>query len=395
MRFRSAPAWCVALVAAWLAGGCYRSHQRVDGGPVRDAGGPEDAGDLALRPLDLLLVINDSISMAEEQANLARELPSIIGILLSGDFDRDGDGFGDGEPGDEDFRPVDAMNVAVVTTDMGSGGFMVGGCPVRELGDDGLFRTRGADAPGCTTVYPGFLRYRGGDADAFQRSVACVAQTGNAGCGIEQPFEAALKALSPAAPTSWTRPGYTAPTFLDGVGHGDGENDRFMHENGILAILLVSDDDDCSVRDPSLFDGHDMRYATSVNLRCVVNEDPLLQPIQRYVDGFLQLRGDPSLVVFSAVVGVPRDLAPTGSERTDYDGILADARMQRVVDPMTRTDVIPSCDEPGTGLAYPPVRTLELAREIEARGGGSRVASICGSSFAPALLPVIERLARF
>lgn len=67
--------------------------------------------------LDLLFVIDDSLSMAEEQAALADELPRLIRILTSGNADEDGDNL---DP--PDFDGVRVLQLGVVTTDVGTGG---------------------------------------------------------------------------------------------------------------------------------------------------------------------------------------------------------------------------------------------------------------------------------
>ncbi len=393
----------LALAFAVVAlGGCYRSHQRgepADAGGRRDGGAPIDAGRDAgpglPRSVDLLFVVDNSISMVEEQEVLAEELPRVVRVLATGDADEDGDLAGDGEPGDPDIEPVSELSIAVVTTDMGSGDQSIGGCPRRVFGDDGLFRVRGPDVPGCMSIYPTFLTFRAGDdAVRYTRDVSCVAAAGTEGCGLEQPLESALKALSPAAPTDWTAPGYAPPEFFLGTsGHGDDENDGFVRADSLLAIVVLSDDDDCSVADPALFDVRDDRFINHLNLRCVFHEDELLHSTARYVDGFLQLRRDPGRLVFVPAVGVPADLVQPIGAPIDWDVFRRDPRLAQVVDPSNLSEVTPSCDEPGTGLAYPPPRLLRTAQELEARGVGVGLASICRGDYAPRLLaPIVARL---
>lgn len=66
--------------------------------------------------VDLLFVIDNSNSMEDEEAALARELPTLIRILATGDFDpADGLPWGD-DP--DDFDPIEDLQVGVVTSDM-------------------------------------------------------------------------------------------------------------------------------------------------------------------------------------------------------------------------------------------------------------------------------------
>jgi hypothetical protein len=149
---------------------------------------------------------------------------------------------------------------------------------------------------------------RGEDPTAFAEDVRCMTTLGPGGCGLEQQLEASLKALSPAAPTSWTAPGYAAPRFLDPdtgaytlPGHALGANAGFVREDTVLAVVLVTDEEDCSAADTSIF-GDDAaaatRFGRDVQLRCTRFADPgtgVLHAVQRYVDGLVGLRREPGL----------------------------------------------------------------------------------------------------
>ncbi|MGE3635712.1 MAG: hypothetical protein AB7P00_37755, partial [Sandaracinaceae bacterium] len=118
MRHLAVP---VALVAALVA--CSSDTTQA---PVVDF-----TLDLALETtdeLDLLLMIDSSSALNEEQANFARSLPSLISGL-SADAD------GDGQPA------LSSLHVAVITADRGTGGVTVPTSANPQLGDDGLVRT--------------------------------------------------------------------------------------------------------------------------------------------------------------------------------------------------------------------------------------------------------------
>ncbi len=69
--------------------------------------------------------------------------------------------------------------------------------------------------------YPGTLD------EAF----SCIARLGKDGCGFEQPLEAMKRALDGSRP----------------------ENAGFLRPSARLAVIIISDEDDCSASDPSMF----------------------------------------------------------------------------------------------------------------------------------------------
>ena len=402
------PALACALVVT-LGSGCYTINTSGDATvPPRADGSMPDARDSGPAPsvtqVDLLFMIDNSNSMTEEQAALTLEVPRMVDILASGDFDLDGDFAGDGELGDEDFEPVRDLNVGVITSDMGTGGFTVPTCARADFGDDGILRTMGrTDIPGCMATYAAFLNFRpdsGGSATDFAQDVACVATTGTGGCGFEQPLEATLKALSPSEPTTWTRDGYTTPTFFRNTsGQATTNNAGLVRDDSVLAVILVSDEEDCSARDPELFNPSSATYgATDLNLRCFAHSDAALHPISRFVDGLIQLRRFPTRLVFAPIVGIPLDLAPAPGSRPNYpvlvseDPSVRDNRMEEWVDPANPNRLIPSCNVPGVGVAFPPVRIVRVAERLDALGAGVTVQSICQPSFTDAATEIIRRI---
>lgn len=355
--------------------------------PVRDTSA--DAGPApCVRDIDLLFEIDTSNSMMEEQALLRAELPRLVRVLATGDGELDGTA---------DFAPAQSLHLGVITPDMGGGnvppGEVVPSCPV-GLGDDGIMQRR-VRAPdlGCPASYPSnvFSFAAGDDPAVVASDLACVANVGTGGCGFEQQLEAALKALSPASATTWVRSDYAPPTFaLDRVGHGDGMNDGFLRDGSLLAIVLVTDEDDCSVPDYALFLPSEPRYlGVPLNLRCSMLPTEL-HGVDRYRDGFLQLRDDPRQLVFSAIAGIPTDAA-FGDTVAGYDTLLTDARMENVVDP-DGIRLLPVCSEPATGTAYPARRLVEAARALNDAGAHTRVSSICAPSYAPSIDGIVEAI---
>lgn len=170
--------------------------------------------------IDLLFVVDSSPTMAEEQRELvagAGSLFAALGTLPTG---------------------LPDLHVGVISTDVGLGTAADGlpGSQCRTAGDDG--RLHGADTCGVTA---GFLtdapdvdggrrrNYQGALADAF----ACLAAVGTGGCTYAQP----LVALERAVALDRLRP----------------SGQRFLRADALLVVVLLTDDDDCSVISPGLF----------------------------------------------------------------------------------------------------------------------------------------------
>jgi hypothetical protein len=341
--------------------------------------------------VDLLFMVDNSNSMAEEQESLTEQLPRLVRILASGD--RNGDG-------QLDFTPVRSLHIGIVSSDMGTAGFNVptctGGTFGARFGDDGVLLNRSR----CSGTFPRIFEFmRGGDADAFARDVACVATLGTGGCGFEQQLEAVLKALSPSTPQPWTIDGYVPPVFFDNTyGHADRENRGFVRENSALAIILLSDEEDCSAADPDVYNPMSPRYGgTDPNLRCFMFPT-VAHPVERYVrgvdgrSGLLGLRRNPNLLIFAGIVGVPVESVPD-PENVDYDAILRHPLMQEEIDPTMPTRLRPSCNVPRRGIAFPPRRIVEVAKGIQAAGGQATIQSICQADYSGALTAIIKLIA--
>ncbi|AKF09465.1 hypothetical protein [Sandaracinus amylolyticus] len=394
----------IAIALAALAiGGCYRdvtlsdplwrdaAVSRPDAGAaidagLRDGGWREPSGMCTgSTPVDLLIVVDSSSSMAEEQDSLVAQLPRLIGELVDPP-DRDGDS----QP---DWPAITDLHVGVITPDLGVGGYTIPSCDDEaNFGDDGVLREV-ASADGCSATYPPILEFGAGDDPAaFANDVACVARVGTGGCGFEQPLEAALKALSPSTPQPYTAPDYVPPTFVAGTsGHADGANAGFLRDGSLLAVIVLTDEEDCSVRDVELFDTSSPRYVTDLNLRCFAYPEAL-HPVERYVGGLLALRADrPDLFALAVIAGIPADAAVPLPSLDDYERILARPEMEERVDPEMPTRLVPSCNGP-TGIAFPPRRLVRAVAGV-GRGRGT-VQSICQEDFTPAVAPIVSLIGR-
>lgn len=320
--------------------------------------------------VDLLFIVDDTRSMVEEQTSLVGEIPGLVQALTSGDSNRDG------RP---DFSPVHSLHLGVVSADMGTGASVIPTCS-GGFGDDGILRATGTT---CAGPHPsGIFEFTApGDATAFASSFACVVATGTNGCGFRQTLEAGLKALSPASPTSWTRVGYVPPVFRGGTsGHGGpgGPNDGFLRPASVLAIMVVSNVDDCSSANDAIYGLDSPAFnGVDLNLRCHAFAGELQSP-QRYADGLLGLRSSASMLVFHVLGGMP-----PSDDGMDPSVILGDPQMTETVDPSNPGLLIPACVSSG-GRATPARRLITLAQQLAAAGASTSASSICASDYAPA-----------
>jgi hypothetical protein len=168
---------------------------------------------VAPRALDLLFIVDDSGSMAAEQKSLQQNFPKFIERISAI------------EGGLPD------IHIGVISTDVGAPASV--GCSA--TGDDGDLLTRSCAglASGATflsdlSTDTGRTRnYTGALADVF----SCMADLGTKGCGAEQPLESLRKALDPS----------------------NAHNAGFLRPDSVLAVILITDEDDCSTRDRGMF----------------------------------------------------------------------------------------------------------------------------------------------
>ena len=202
----------------------------------------------------MLFVIDNSGTMGEEQLNLARNFPMMIEELQS---------IVDGSSAD--------VNIMVTTTDFGNPAcdefrkpdyVPAKGSPVSTPCTDRIerFEGNGMNPPVleeacydvCPMANPAFPRdhfihfdpdgtnVEGGTPSA---ALACIGPQGIDGCGYEAPLETMLQALNRGA--CWNDP--DAENCED-----SGYTTGFLREEAILAIAIITDEADCSVRNYSI-----------------------------------------------------------------------------------------------------------------------------------------------
>ena len=259
---RRASSCSLALAATLVASSCTTVHDVGETqNPVTTCSADESCRldevcdptrKVCLRPppadqLDILFVIDNSPSMMPLQEALAYNIPRFLSKIDATGAD---------------------YHIAITTTDVGglppgaAPDFRLGACNSRT-GDDGLMQAAactsrsGLSTPArnvCTRLCPDskyvptdgtrFISKTGmksnvpsdyqvdpltgrmvdyGPANAFK----CMAVVGDSGCGVEAPLEAAKRALD---------------------GHALA-NQGFLRPNSLLAVLFITDEDDCSAQD--------------------------------------------------------------------------------------------------------------------------------------------------
>jgi hypothetical protein len=205
------------------------------------------SGDGSCNQVDLLFVIDNSGTMAEEQANLAANFPLLIDKLQ-----------GLTDPQGNLLHPD--VNIMVTTSDLGhpectvfqhEGYEPAQGAPqqvpcINRLSD---FTGLGANPPSYPEVCQNACPFPIAPADPFihfegpngsitnvpgndvKGALSCIGPQGINGCGYEAQLEGMLQALNPDA------------TWNTG-------NKPFLRDGAILAIVHVTDEADCSVRAP-------------------------------------------------------------------------------------------------------------------------------------------------
>jgi hypothetical protein len=371
------------ILCGLVIAGCYQSHAAPAGGRPIPEGGVDVPWDVEpppghcppgyvcrlvelpdFRGVDILVVVDNSMSMAEEQATLAAQFPVLIEAILEPPSDA--------HTGIPLHVPITDLHVGVVSTDMGTGGYSVETCRDPIDGNDGiLMHATSPEIEGCDPLYPTFLEYdevapEADSIDWMSLSFGCIGVLGIDGCGFEQPLEAALKAL-----TVHAAPGRP--------------NAGFLRDDSVLMVLWLADEDDCSVLHPEIFDTRDSSLG-HLNLRCF-HYPFMAHPVERYVDGLWDLRRDSIWpLLLGMIVGVPTGDAGCNGFADEIDDCLDDPRMLEGVDPVSMTRLVPSCTSTA-GEAYPPRRLVEVA---QAYGHYAYVHSICESDYTPVLLVLAD-----
>jgi len=159
--------------------------------------------------MDIVFVVDDSGSMAEEQNNLAANFPKFISAI---------EAYKTKSGAKLDWRVAVTTTGRDVSYTISAGGFNV---PQSEKGDNGAFRNTGK----CG----GKNRWIDGTDSSPESIFSCRAKAGTSGPSIEMPLYSLKLALNDRMT--------------------DGTNAGFLRPDALLAIVILTDEDDCSRED--------------------------------------------------------------------------------------------------------------------------------------------------
>jgi hypothetical protein len=362
--------WAIVLGA--LVVGCDGGSNPGDDG---DDDGREtviDAPATPNRDVDILFMIDDSPSMADKQQNLANNFPNFINTITAGT---------EGLPN---------LHLGVISSDMGtSASTGTPGTPIGQLGQGGCAQRgkAGALTVNGAPVTEQFIvdvetggarqkNYTGELAQVFGQ----MARLGPGGCGFEQPL-AAIKAALDNNPS----------------------NAGFLRPDALLAIVMLTDEDDCSAQDPGLFAAGEGTLGPQQSFRCTrfgvtcstggatpdaMNQvgvktgctastsSDLVDDVTKFHDFITGLKADPSTILVAAIAGT---VEPFQVElRAPGGGTPVPALAH-------------SCTFQGTNgpeVADPPVRIQSFLDQFP----GSVSSSICQADLSGGLAQIGERL---
>lgn len=350
------------ILLCWLvvAAGCGRRRPpgTVDDGGAADAqpgnthtqffpqGGPDTA-------LDVLFVIDNSDWMDEAQKRLVASFPQMLDTLRA-----------PGSAGD-----LPSLHIGVVSTDMGAGDFGLPSCEV--AGGDGGKLQDGPRVPGCTTPIDSWIAFADGQrnigstnipgcdgdpAACLREAFACLAPLGAGGCGFEAPLEAARRALDPQKNV----------------------NPGFRRAGVPLMIVILTNEDDCSARNPQLFDPQQQGLTDPLGpltsfrcfefgVQCDVNDRQVLGPRKGCVPAFDWLFAVQDYIDFFGTLAAPHELLLTAIAGPTAPVNVAQAGPNPLLQASCQVTA-----EDETGNAAP---ALRLAAVLKAFGG--KLLSFC------------------
>lgn len=333
--------------------------------------------------LDVLFMIDDSASMQPLQAKLATAFGQFVSVLQ-------------GLPGG-----LPDVHMAVISSSLGAGAFSdVPGCDPGPPGDDGgKFQNR----PGCGLLMgQTYLRASAsGAGDNFSGSLTsalgCLANLGDRGCGFEHQLESTRLALTKASNPS------------------DPDNGGFLRDEATLAVIMLTNEDDCSVpADSQLFDtnvssltdlpplgglwsyrcnefGHRCDQPlphTAAGLpmtltNCTSSETAMglfhLTPVADFIAFLRSLKPDPSQIFVAGLMAPP---AP----------YVVNARVAQLSTGGTELQptIAHSCSTMDGTFGDPAVR---LSQFIAAFGPNGTIENICASDFGTPIARIAQKLA--
>ncbi len=236
--------WGLALVAFGCGGGTSGN------GPKPDAGDNvfiDQIKQNTVDKIDLLFMIDNSISMADKQVFLSDAVPQLVSRLVTPSLDP--------VTGKQEFRPVKDIHIGVITSSLGGhGGDICSTFSANETSNDRAHLLPSVRPNLSSFQDQGFLWWDpdakyGGETDAaslISSFQAHVQAAGEQGCGYEASLEAWYRFLvDPEPPLDVTTDG--SVILLQGVDDTLLQQRKdFLRADSLLSIIMLTDENDCS-----------------------------------------------------------------------------------------------------------------------------------------------------
>ncbi|HEY0139190.1 MAG TPA: hypothetical protein VGB85_34115, partial [Nannocystis sp.] len=361
--------------------------------------------------------IDNSGSMGEEQTNLAANFPYLIQKIR--------------DLKDKNMELVNAdVNIMVTTTDFGhplctnfqkpdytpaKGAPINTACTTRLERFNGIGSgvmipqacTNGCDANAPAAPMGPFIHFTPSSnnimnanpdpmRDPVADALSCIGPQGIDGCGMEATLETMLQALDPSK--AW-----------------NSSNEPFLRQGAVLAIIVVTDEEDCATKDYRHFDPGNVddpmfnqywevnptsgkkdnptsatcwnagvtcfdNNADGIYEGCMSEDKGVLQPIERYTNYLKKvlIEDKNKQVVMLGILGVPPVTARNDKppfEPTDggvFDLVYRDWLPSDILPGDTKDapykqyefGIGPGCSNAATGQAVPPVRVKEVCESL-------------------------------
>jgi hypothetical protein len=246
-----------------MPGGSFSSTGAV--GPILGGGGqpPVATGGYWTGPqtkankVDLLLVVDNSLSMADKQQYLREAVPNLVERLVSPAC-VDGSGQASARPATgtcpagttSEFSPIQSLHVGIITSSLGAAGKACSpGGEIRALDNDhghlvGPLREMSSNDAVIT-----YEAATGSITQLVQDVNGRMAYVGEQGCGYESTHEAWYRFLvDPEPPTEVAFDG--AVSAAQGVDYWLlAQRAAFLRPDSAVVIVILSDENDCSMID--------------------------------------------------------------------------------------------------------------------------------------------------
>lgn len=336
---------------------------------------PGSGGDAPLGPVpevdkvDLVLVVDNSASMADKQLVLAKSIHRLLDGLVNPacvDDNQNVELVANGTLAcpagmHRQFAPITSVHLGIVSSSLGALG--ADQCEVdsaHDNNDQGHLVARGANGDLPTYLNYGFLNFDpanavGGDAD-FDHFVASAVEmvrgVGQTGCGYEMPLEAAYRFLvdpnpyaqiqkdDPNNPYSMTETVGVDTQLLE-------QRANFLRNDSLVGVLVLSDENDCS------FKTGDQWYSLMNSIGFFKPTSICASDPGSICCHSCALDGDPACTVDPVCNGLPKYETQAGEDSVNLRcfhqmqryGIDALYPTTRYVNAFTKATIAPSADD--------------------------------------------------